>query len=235
MVGGNWLKSIFFLFLDHLPGFPNYTFLYFQKKFFSLHPTVHERVYLCNRTVCRTPAANTVLSLLYEQTHFWIRYPHHRIRKAYTLFTEINHCILTRWLRQPSEAIKNPRLNDLNRSALKGYKLAVTHSASTKTSRNTLTILQKACIQLVKVLIIKPPSYITFQTNTPVASYLIFCIFSWLRLGLCSSSDGHYSISSSFICPLFTVIILAQFLFTRSVYLFPGSSLRHNLFFASPF
>ena len=34
MVGGNWLKSIFFLFLDHLPGFPNYTFLNFQKKFF---------------------------------------------------------------------------------------------------------------------------------------------------------------------------------------------------------
>ena len=39
MVGGNWLKSIFFLFLDHLPGFLNYTFLNFQKKFFSLHPT----------------------------------------------------------------------------------------------------------------------------------------------------------------------------------------------------
>ena len=39
MVGGNWLKSIFFLFLDHLPGFPNYTFLNFQKKFFSLHPS----------------------------------------------------------------------------------------------------------------------------------------------------------------------------------------------------
>ena len=38
MVDGNWLKSIFFLFLDHLPGFPNYTFLNFQKKFFSLHP-----------------------------------------------------------------------------------------------------------------------------------------------------------------------------------------------------
>ena len=38
MVGGNWLKSIFFLFSDHLPGFPNYTFLNFQKKFFSLHP-----------------------------------------------------------------------------------------------------------------------------------------------------------------------------------------------------
>ena len=38
MVVGNWLKSIFFLFLDHLPGFPNYTFLNFQKKFFSLHP-----------------------------------------------------------------------------------------------------------------------------------------------------------------------------------------------------
>ena len=38
MVGGNWLKSIFFLFLDHLPGFPNYT-LNFQKKFFSLHPS----------------------------------------------------------------------------------------------------------------------------------------------------------------------------------------------------
>ena len=60
-----------------------------------------------------------------------------------------------------------------------------------------------------------------------------FCIFSWLRLGLCSSSDGRYSISSSFIRPLFTVITLAQFLFTRSVYLFPGSSLRHSLFFAS--
>ena len=41
MVGGNWLKSIFFLFLDHLPGFPNYTFLNFQKNFFSLHPSVH--------------------------------------------------------------------------------------------------------------------------------------------------------------------------------------------------
>ena len=40
MVGGNWLKSIFFLFLDDLPGFPNYTFLNFQKKFFSLHPHV---------------------------------------------------------------------------------------------------------------------------------------------------------------------------------------------------
>ena len=38
MAGGNWLKSIFFLFLDHLPGFPNYTFLNFQKKVFSLHP-----------------------------------------------------------------------------------------------------------------------------------------------------------------------------------------------------
>ena len=30
----------FFLFLDHLPGFPNYTFLNFQKKFFSLHPSL---------------------------------------------------------------------------------------------------------------------------------------------------------------------------------------------------
>ena len=39
MVGGNWLKSILFLFLDHLPGFPNYTFLNFQKKIFSLHPS----------------------------------------------------------------------------------------------------------------------------------------------------------------------------------------------------
>ena len=40
------------------------------------------------------------------------------------------------------------------------------------------------------------------------------------------------------ICLLFTVIILAQFqfLFTRSVYLFPGSSLRHSLFCcSSPF
>ena len=71
------------------------------------------------------------------------------LEKACTLFIEINHCILTRWLSQPSEAIKKPRLNDLNRSALKGYKLAVTRSASTKTSRNALTILQKACIQLV--------------------------------------------------------------------------------------
>ena len=43
MVGGNWLKSIFFLFLDHLPGFPNYTFLNFQKKFFSLHPIRYSR------------------------------------------------------------------------------------------------------------------------------------------------------------------------------------------------
>ena len=42
MVGGNWLKSIFFLFLDHLPGFPNYTFLNFQKKFFSLHPNAYQ-------------------------------------------------------------------------------------------------------------------------------------------------------------------------------------------------
>ena len=39
MVGGNWLKSISFLFLDHLPGFPNYTFLNFQKKIFLLHPS----------------------------------------------------------------------------------------------------------------------------------------------------------------------------------------------------
>ena len=44
MVGGNWLKSIFFLFLDHLPGFPNYTFLNFQKKFFSLLPNVEPLV-----------------------------------------------------------------------------------------------------------------------------------------------------------------------------------------------
>ena len=44
MVGGNWLKSIFFLFLDHLPGFPNYTFLNFQKKFFSLHPNIYVRL-----------------------------------------------------------------------------------------------------------------------------------------------------------------------------------------------
>ena len=71
------------------------------------------------------------------------------------------------------------------------------------------------------------------QSQTQCCVLSNSCIFSWLRLGLCSSSDGHYSISSSFICPLFTVITLAQFLFTRSVYLFPGSSLRHSLFFAS--
>ena len=45
MVGGNWLKSIFFLFLDHLPGFPNYTFLNFPKKFFSLHPSGYPAVF----------------------------------------------------------------------------------------------------------------------------------------------------------------------------------------------
>ena len=38
MVGGNWLKLIFFLCLDHLPGFPNYTFLNFQKKIFFTPP-----------------------------------------------------------------------------------------------------------------------------------------------------------------------------------------------------
>ena len=46
MVGGNWLKSIFFLFLDHFPGFPNYTFLNFQKKIFSLHPNAHYQKHL---------------------------------------------------------------------------------------------------------------------------------------------------------------------------------------------
>ena len=44
MVDGNWLKSIFFLFLDHLPGFPNYTFLNFQKIFFSLHPNNYRSI-----------------------------------------------------------------------------------------------------------------------------------------------------------------------------------------------
>ena len=126
----------------------------------------------CTRTCviaqCAVPRQPTLSCLFYlsERTSGFA-IPTTELEKACTLFTEINHCILIRWLSQPSEAIKKPRLNDLNRSALKGYKLAVTRSASTKTSRNTLTILQKACIQLVKVLIIKPPSYITYQTNTP--------------------------------------------------------------------
>ena len=51
MVGGNWLKSIFFLFLDHLPGFPNYTFLNIQKKFFSLHPNVDEHEQKLNERI----------------------------------------------------------------------------------------------------------------------------------------------------------------------------------------
>ena len=114
----------------------------------------------CTRTCviaqCVVPRQPTLSCLFYlsERTSGFA-IPTTELEKAYTLFTEINHCVLIRWLSQPSEAIKKPRLNDLNRSALKGYKLAVTRSASTKTSRNTLTILQKACIQLVKVLIIK--------------------------------------------------------------------------------
>ena len=54
MVGGNWLKLIFFLFLDHFPGFPNYTFLNFQKKFFSLHPI--EQFTFCT-VIVDTPAS----------------------------------------------------------------------------------------------------------------------------------------------------------------------------------
>ena len=61
MVGGNWLKSIFFLFLDHLPGFPNYTFLNFQKKNFSLHPIFHSllmRCYVVDLTLNNTKHRN---------------------------------------------------------------------------------------------------------------------------------------------------------------------------------
>ena len=127
------------------------------------------RLYMnvCNRTVCRTPTTNTVSLFYLNKRTSGFAIPTTELEKACTLFTKLNHCILTRWLSQQSEAIKKPRLNGLNMSALKGCKLEVTRSASTKTSRNTLTILQKACIQLVKVLIIKPPSYITYQTNTP--------------------------------------------------------------------
>ena len=55
MVGGNWLKSIFFLFLYHLPGFPNYTFLNFQKNFFSLHPNDHCLYYVSPFRSCFLP------------------------------------------------------------------------------------------------------------------------------------------------------------------------------------
>ena len=125
----------------------------------------------CTRTCviaqCAVPRQPTLSCLFYmNKPTSGFAIPTTKLEKACTLLTKINHCILTRWLSQPSEAIKKPRLNDLNRSALKGYKLAVTRSARTKTSRNTLTILQRACIQLVRVLIIKPPSYITYQTNT---------------------------------------------------------------------
>ena len=60
MVGGNWLKSIFFLFLDHLPGFPNYTFLNFQKKFFSLHPNVQAQL-----------SGNTIFSVVDMKDAYW--------------------------------------------------------------------------------------------------------------------------------------------------------------------
>ena len=68
----------------------------------------------------------------------------------------------------------------------------------------------------------------------PVASHLIFVYF----LGCVSVCARARMVITAFLVhlfPLFTVIALAQFqfLFTRSVCLFPGSSLRHSLFFAS--
>ena len=59
MVGGNWLKSIFSI-LDHLPGFPNYTFLNFQQKFFSLHPILS---LICRAMLCYAYCA--IISQLY--------------------------------------------------------------------------------------------------------------------------------------------------------------------------
>ena len=105
----------------------------------------------CTRTCviaqCAVPRQPTLSCLFYlsERTSGFA-IPTTELEKACTLFTEINHCILIRWLSQPSEAIKKPRLNDLNRSALKGYKLAVTRSASTKTNRNTLWSLVPSCV-----------------------------------------------------------------------------------------
>ena len=66
-----------------------------------------------------------------------------------------------------------------------------------------------------------------------VASYLIF-VFPWLRLGLCSSSDGHYSISSSFIpsvyCDYFSTIPISVYAFSLFI---SGFVLTSQPFFAS--
>ena len=70
-----------------------------------------------NCTECRTPATSTVCLFYLNKRASGFVIPTTELEKACTLFTEINHCILTRWLSQPSEAIKKPRLNGLNRSA----------------------------------------------------------------------------------------------------------------------
>ena len=73
MVGGNWLKSIFFLFLDHLPGFPNYTFLNFQKKFFSLQPTAVSLRALAELPVASGGRTNFKLESLHSGEEFMVR------------------------------------------------------------------------------------------------------------------------------------------------------------------
>ena len=82
---------------------------------------------------------------------------------------------------------------------------------------------------------------VCYETNTihykalikGVASYLIF-VFPWLRLGLCSSSDGHYSISSSFIpsvyCDYFSTIPISVYAFSLFI---SGFVLTSQPFFAS--
>ena len=70
-----------------------------------------------------------------------------------------------------------------------------------------------------------------------VASYLIF-VFPWLRLGLCSSSEGHYSISRSFIpcvyCDCFSTIPISVYAFSLFI---SGFVLTSQPFFfaSSPF
>ena len=55
---------------------------------------LYKNVY--NRTVCRTQATNTVCLFYMNKRPSGFAIPTTELEKACTLFTEINHCILTR-------------------------------------------------------------------------------------------------------------------------------------------
>ena len=101
-----------------------------------------------------------------RQSHYWIRNTHY-IKNSMRALCLLNHRNLTKWLSQPS---KSSSENGLNRSATKGYKLAVTCLTNSKTSKNYINYTSESLRLASKVLtassIIRLPSITKLKNCT---------------------------------------------------------------------